>query len=272
VLGYAVQREYIQTLPNGEVRSMVAYPQTKPQEQKSGLQSPFATREEAEQALPTLQGKDGVSVRGGTLAESLALEMKEHGGHAPIDDEKEKITSPARYALHAEKLPMGMTSKDRVAAIVVKDGSRYVSDNPEKDHPGSTIKGYAVVRDYTQEFRGGHKISASRVMPNIQVDAPIQQPHPIHNPYTSREQAEQSITALHGQAPYGQVQGVTESIEQRRIRNEDQQAQEKKATEKKVESKKEIERKAQKRDKSQERKQERVVTRARAQKEVGLER
>ncbi|BBF63829.1 hypothetical protein AFERRID_00470 [Acidithiobacillus ferridurans] len=295
VLGYAVQREYIQTLPNGEVRSMVAYPQTKPQEQKSGLQSPFATREEAEQALPTLQGKDGVSVRGGTLAESLALEIKEQGGHAPIDDEKEKITSPARYALHAEKLPVGMTSKDRVAAIVVKDGSRYVSDNPEKDHPGSTIKGYAVVRDYTQEFQGGHKISASRVMPNIQVDAPIQQPHPIHNPYASREQAEQSIAALHGQAPYGQVQGVTESIEQRRsetrgmkpldpgdqaqaqdqkrlnIRNEDQQAQEKKATEKKVESKKEIERKAQERDNSQERKQ-RAVTRTRTQKEVGLER
>ncbi|WP_409409291.1 LPD7 domain-containing protein [Acidithiobacillus ferriphilus] len=296
VLGYAVQREYIQTLPNGELRSMVAYPQTKPQEKKRGLQSPFATREEAEQALPALQGKDGISVRGGTLAESLALEMKEHGGQVPIDDEKEKITSPARYALHAEKLPVGMTSKDRVAAIVVKDGSRYVSDNPEKNHPGSTIKGYAVVRDYTQEFQGGHKISASRVMPNIQEDAPIQQPRPIHNPYTSREQAEQSIAALHGQAPYGQVQGVTESIEQRRsetrglkplypgdqaqvqdqkrlnIRNEDQQAQEKKATEKKIESKKEIERKAQERDKSQERKQERAVTRTRTQKEVGLER
>jgi hypothetical protein len=91
------------------------------------------------------------------------------------------------------------------------------------------------------------------------------------------------------------VQGVTESIEQRRsetrglkpldpndqaqaqdqkrlnIRNEDQQAQEKKATEKKVESKKEIERKAQERDNSQERKQ-RAVTRTRTQNEVGLER
>jgi hypothetical protein len=93
------------------------------------------------------------------------------------------------------------------------------------------------------------------------------------------------------------LQGVTESIEDHRrsetrglkpldsvdqaqvqdqkrltIRNEDQQAQEKKATEKKIESKKEIERKAQERDKSQERKQERAVTRTRTQKEVGLER
>jgi hypothetical protein len=296
VLGYAVQREYIQTLPNGEVRSMVAYPQTKPQEQKSGILSPFATREEAEQALPALQGKDGISVHGGTLAESIALEIKEHGGHAPIDDEKEKIASPVRYALHAEQLPMGMTSKDRVAAIVVREGHRFVSD-PGKDYPDGTIKGYAVVRDYTQEFQGGHKISASRVMPNIQEDAPTQQPHPIHNPYTSKEQAEQSIAALHGLAPYGQVQVMTEIIEDHRrsespemkpldpgdqaqaqdqkrlnIRNEDQQAQEKKATEKKIESKKEIERKAHERDKSQERNQERAVTRARVQKEIGLER
>lgn len=295
VLGYAVQREYIQTLPNGEVRSMVAYPQTKPQEKKSGIQSPFATREEAEQALPALQGKDGISVRSGTLAESIALDIKEQGGRNPIDDEKEKITSPAQYALHAEKLPLGMTSKDRVAAIVVKDGSRFVSDNPEKDYPGGTIKGYAVVRDYTQEFQGGHKISASRVMPNIQEDAPIQQPHPIHNPYTSREQAELSIAALHGQAPYGYAKSVTESIEQRRsetrglkplnpndqaqvqdqkrlnIRNEDQQSQEKKATEKKAKSKTEIERKAQERDNLQKPKQ-RAVPRTRAQQEVGLER
>ena len=225
-------------------------------------------------------------MRGGTLAESLALEMKAHGGQVPIDDEKEKITSPARYALHAEKLPVGMTSKDRVAAIVVKDGSRFVSD-PDKDHPDGTIKGYAVVRDYTQEFQGGHKISASRVMPNIQEDAPIQQPHPTHNPYPSREQAEEAIATLHGYAPFGQLQGMTEIIEEHRrsdfselkpldsgvqaqvqdqkrlnIRNEDQQAQEKKATEKK------IERKAQERDKSQER----AVTRTRVQKEVGLER
>ena len=210
-----------------------------------------------------------------------------------IADEKEKITSPARYALHVEKLPVGMTSKDRVAAIVVKDGSRFVSDNPKKDHPGGTIKGYAVVRDYTQEFQGGHKISASRVMPNIQEDAPIQQSNPIHNPYTSREQAEEAIAALHGHAPFGQLQGVTESIEDHRrsespelkpldsgdqaqvqdqkrltIRNQDQQAQEKKATEKKIESKKEIERKAQERDKSQER----AMIRTRVQKEVGLER
>jgi hypothetical protein len=204
-----------------------------------------------------------------------------------IADEKEKITSPARYALHAEILPVGMTSKDRVAAIVVKDGSRFVSDNPKKDHPGGTIKGYAVVRDYTQEFQGGHKISASRVMPNIQEDAPIQQSHPIHNPYTSREQAEEAIATLHGYAPFGQLQGMTEIIEEHRrsdfselkpldsgaqaqvqdqkrlnIRNEDQQAQEKKATEKK------IERKAQERDKSQER----AMIRTRVQKEVGLER
>lgn len=210
-----------------------------------------------------------------------------------IADEKEKITSPARYALHVEKLPVGMTSEDRVAAIVVKDGSRFVSDNPKKDHPGGTIKGYAVVRDYTQEFQGGHKISASRVMPNIQEDAPIQQSNPIHNPYTSREQAEEAIAALHGHAPFGQLQGVTESIEDHRrsespelkpldsvdqaqvqdqkrltIRNEDQQAQEEKATEKKIESKKEIERKAQERDKSQER----AMIRTRVQKEVGLER
>lgn len=80
-------------------------------------------------------------------------------------------------------------------------------------------------------------------------------------PVRATPAVEKAVTELSAHNPDDQAQ--VQDQKRLNIRNEDQQAQEKKATEKKVESKKEIERKA------QERKQVRAVTRPRV-KEIGL--